>query len=410
MRLVVVTLSLVCVAVLACPGAPEDAGFDEPLPQAWTTLCAGLAPGTCLSDGPLICTEQGPPRAACEVCGCPGGDACVVTDGDDGVCASRTVREATRNDAMISDGLGDDVYTALWAVLDDTTRPRLTLAEWLAQAHRAATSDGRQRVVVVGHEPGDRAALVLDALDDDALRLVVGDGDDAPCGGRAAAAGALSIPSTSDPAEPVELVLDVGAVDDAHSGLCQFPGSVPRCVLPHRASCLARGGALPQTVVVVDDDVFLARLDDALLRSVARVGRDVWQERLDAVIATFTELSLSHRAEPRFVVDNGGDDEVRIVEVPGDEARLDGSVGTLALAWLPRFGARPVRAIAFRALWLHAPTRAFLIAHDIVPADCDFAPGREDVVDVLCTGSDGAVVAATVDAAAAALIDVDTTE
>jgi hypothetical protein len=167
--------------------------------------------------------------------------------------------------------------------------------------------------------------------------------------------------------------------------------------------------------VVVDDDVFLARLDDALLRSVARVGRDVWQERLDAVIATFTELSLSHRAEPRFVVDNGGNggdsnDEVRIVEIPADEAWLDASVGTLALAWLPRFGARPVRAIAFRALWLHAPTRAFLIAHDIVPADCDFAPGREDVVDVLCTGSDGAVVAATVDAAAAALIDVDTTE
>lgn len=404
MRAVVTALASLSLFLAACPGEVEDGGLGEPLPQAWTTLCADVEVDACLGDGPLVCGEAGPPRAACETCGCPSGDACVVTGGDDGVCASRAVREAVRDDAIVSDGLADDVYLALWTMLDDETRPALTLGDWLELARRQAESDSRQRVVVVGREDADRADVVVAALrDTGASDLALDDAVALPCAGRAEAAAALTIPEV---VEPTDLVSDVGAVDDAHSALCALPGSVPRCVLPHRASCLARGGVVPQSIVVLDDDVFLARLDDALLRSVARVGRDQWEPRLDSVIATFTGLVLRHRPEARFAV---GDDEVRVVEVPPEAGSLDPSLGTLALAWMPRFDVRPVRSIAFRALWLDGPTRAFLTTHDVVPGDCDFAPGLTDVVEVTCIASDGAIVEATVDAARAALIEVDTT-
>jgi len=406
MRAVVTALATLTVALAACPGEVEDGGLGEPLPQAWTTLCAGVDVGACLGDSPLVCGEAGPPRATCERCGCPGGDACVVTDGDDGVCASRAVREAVRDDDIVSDGLGDDVYLALWTLLEDETRPALTLGDWIDLAARQAGSDGRQRVVVVGRESDDRGDLVVDALRaGGAIDLALDDAVGLPCGGRADAAAALAIP---DVAGATDLVIDVGAVDDVHSGLCAFAGSVPRCVLPHRAGCLARGGVLPQSLVVIDDDVFLARLDDVLVRSVARVGRDQWEQRLDSVIATFSGLVLRHRPEARFAVDGGGD-EVRVVEVPPPPDAVDPSVGPLFLAWLPRFDVRPVRSVTFRALWLDSPTRAFLTEHDVVPADCDFAPGLTDVVEVVCVASDGAVVEATVDAARAALIDVDAT-
>jgi hypothetical protein len=202
------------------------------------------------------------------------------------------------------------------------------------------------------------------------------------------------------------LVVDVGAVDDAHSALCALPGSVPSCVIPHRASCLARGGLLPQTVVVVDDDVFLARLDDALVRSVARVGRSTWEQRLDSVIATFSSRVLQQRAEARFVV---GDDEIRLVEVPVPDAAVDPSIGPLFFAWLPRFDVIPSRSISFRALWLDGPTRVFLTDHDVVPADCDFDIGITGVVEVVCVASDGAVVDATIDATRALIVDVTRT-
>jgi hypothetical protein len=414
MRAVVTALASLSLLLAACPGEVEDGGFGEPLPQAWTTLCANVDVDidACLGDGPLVCGEAGPPRAACETCGCPGGDACVVTGGDDGVCASRAVREAVRNDATVSDGLADNVYLALWTIFDDETRPAVTLGDWLELARRQAASDSRQRVVVVGREDDDRADVVVAALrDTGASDLDLDDAVGLPCGGRAEAAAALAISEVVEATDLVSdvvsgLVSDVGAVDDAHSALCALPGSVPRCVLPHRASCLARGGVIPQSIVVLDDDVFLARLDDALLRSVARVGRDQWEPRLDSVIATFTGLVLRHRPEARFAI---GEDEVRVVEVPPEAGSLDPSLGTLALAWMPRFDVRPVRSIAFRALWLDGPTRAFLTTHDVVPGDCDFAPGLTDVVEVTCIASDGAIVEATVDAARAALIDVDTT-
>lgn len=407
MRAVVTALAALTLALAACPGEVEDGGLGEPLPQGWTTLCEGVDVGACLGDGPLQCGEAGPPRAACETCGCPGGDACVVSAGDDGVCASRAVREAVRDDDAVSDALADDVYLALWTLLEDETRAPLPLQDWLDLARRQAEGDGRQRVVVVGREDGDRGDVVVDALRSaGASDMGLDDAVDIPCGGRAEAAVALAIP---DIISATDLVIDVGAVDDAHSGLCAFPGSVARCVLPHRASCLARGGVIPQTLVVVDDDVFLARLDDVLVRSVARVGRDQWEQRLDSVIATFAGLVLRHRPEARFAVDDERDDEVRVVEVPPEAGSLDPALGTLALAWLPRFDVKPVRGIAFRALWLDGPTRVFLTDHDVVPADCDFAPGLTDVVEVVCVASDGAVVEATVDAARAALIDIDTT-
>jgi hypothetical protein len=332
----------------------------------------------------------------------------VVSAGDDGVCASRAVREAVRDDDAVSDGLADDVYLAVWTLLEDETNsPPMTLPDWLDLAARQANGDGRQRVVVVGRESGDRGDVVVDALRGaGASDLGLDDAVGLPCDGRADAAAALAIP---DLIGATDLVVDVGGVDDAHSGLCAFAGSVPRCVLPHRASCLARGGVIPQTLVVIDDDVFLARLDDVLVRSVARVGRDQWEQRLDSVIATFAGLVLRHRPEARFAVDGDDSDEVRVVEVPLVDATIDPSLGTLAFAWLPRFDVKPVRAIAFRALWLDGPTQAFLTDHDVVPADCDFAPGLTDVVEIVCVASDGAIVEATVDAARAALIDVDTT-
>jgi hypothetical protein len=408
MRAVVTALAALTLALAACPGEVEDGGLGEPLPQGWTALCDGVDVGACLGDGPLQCGEAGPPRAACETCGCPGGDACVVSAGDDGVCASRAVREAVRDDDAVSDGLADDVYLALWTLLEDeTTSPPQTLQDSLDLTARRAERDGRQRIVVVGREAGDRGDVVVDALlASGATGLDLDDAFGLPCDGRAGAAAALDVP---DVIGPTDLVVDVGTVDDAHSGLCAFPGSVARCVLPHRASCLARGGVLPQTIVVVDDDVFLARLDDVLVRSVARVGRDQWEQRLDSVIATFAGLVLRHRPEARFAIDGADSDEVRVVEVALVDDTVDPSLGTLALAWLPRFDVRPVRGIAFRALWLDGPTRAFLTDHDVVPADCDFAPGLTDVVEVVCVASDGAVVEATVDAARAALIDVDTT-
>jgi hypothetical protein len=408
MRAVVTALVGLTLALAACPGEVEDGGLGEPLPQGWTALCDGVDVGACLGDGPLVCGEADPPRAACETCGCPGGDACVVSTGDDGVCGSRAVREAVRDVDAVSDGLADDVYLALWTHLEDETNgPPLTLPDWLDLAARQAEGDGRQRVVVIGREADDRGDVVVDALRGaGATDLGLDDAVGLPCDGRADAAAALAIPDTIG---ATDLVVDVGAVDDAHSGLCAFPGSVARCVLPHRASCLARGGVIPQTLVVVDDDVFLARLDDVLVRSVARVGRDQWEQRLDSVIATFSGLVLRHRPEARFAIGDGGGDEVRVVEVPLVDATVDQSLGTLALAWLPRFDVKPVRAISFRALWLDGPTGAFLTEHDIVPADCDFAPGLTDVVEVVCVASDGAVVEATVDAARAALIDVDTT-
>lgn len=400
MRVVVAFASLVFVVGLsACP-EPEDGGLGTPLPQAWTALCDGLDDGACLDDGPLQCVEGGPPRAACEACGCAGGDACVATTGD-GVCASRVVREAVRDADVVSDGLDDATYLALWDLLDDATGSRLTLVEWRDSLARQAETDGRQRVVVVGREGGDRGDLVIAALRE------VGATDLAPagatCADRAAAAAALEVPTIFG---PVDLVVDLGAVDDAHSALCALPGSVPSCVLPHRASCLARGGLLPQTVVVVDDDVFLARLDDALVRSVARVGRATWEQRLDSVVATFSARVLQQRSEPRFVV---GDDEIRLVEVPVVDATVDPSLGSLFIAWLPRFDTLPARSISFRALWRDGPTRVFLTDHDIVPADCAFDVGLTGVVEVVCVGSDGAVVEATVDAARAAIVDVTRT-
>lgn len=403
MRAVVIArLSVVvgaCIAVLAgCPGEPEDGGPEAPEPQGWTSLCDDVAADTCLGDGPLACVERAPPRARCEACGCPGGAACVDGAGDDdAVCASGDVRNAVRAADVVSDGLADDVYLALYDLLDDDEQPASTLADWVDGARTAAARDGRARVVVIGRSAGDRADVVTAALGATSLALTGN-----TCADRATAAATLATSTVVEAEADLEMIIDEGDVDDAHSALCGFPGSVPSCVLPHRASCLARGGAIPQTLIVVDDDVFLARLDDVLVRSVARVGRATWEQRLDSVIATYTSLVLSHRAEPRFAV---FDDEVRVVELATADVE-DPTIGSVAFAWLPRFTSLPVRSISFRALWLDGPTQVFITEHDLVPAECDFAPGITNVVEVRCVASDGAVLEATVDAARSALIDV----
>ena len=402
-----VTLVVVAVilgALMAGAGCqPVVEAPPPPLPaQAWTSLCAGLDVDSCVDDGPLQCTT-GVPRAACETCGCAGGDACV--DGPavaDSVCASAAVQNAVRADAAISDGLADDDYLALYTVLDGADVVPLTLAAMVGQLRSDARADARRQLVVVGRDDAeggvDAAGVVVDAIADGTGTDSIGVGDGS-CAALAAAASALTVNTV---VQDAALRTVVGPVDDSTQALCAFPGSVARCVLPHRQSCLDRGGAVAPAVVVVDDDVFLARLDDALLRSVARVGRSTWEQRLDSIVVTFQSLLLSRQPEARFAVD-GRDREVRVVRLPSlpplatDAVFEVNQAAPVYLAWLPRFGVRPARSLTFRVLWQDGPTRQFLTDHDVVPADCAFDVDDNAAVDVVCIATDGAGVSASVD-------------
>ena len=404
-----------CQPVVDAPPAPLPA-------QAWTSLCAGLDVDSCVDDGPLQCTT-GVPRAACEACGCAGGDACV--DGPavaDSVCASAAVQNAVSADVEISGGLADDDYLALYTVLDGADVVPLTLAAMVGQLRSDARADSRRQLVVVGRDAAatvdddtddgtdddsdDDADIVVDAIADGTGTdsIDVGDGS---CAALATAASALTVNTV---VQDAALRTVVGPVDDSTQALCAFPGSVARCVLPHRQSCLDRGGAVAPAVVVVDDDVFLARLDDALLRSVARVGRSTWEQRLDSIVVTFQTLLLSRQPEARFAID-GRDREVRVVQLPSLSPLATDAVfevhqaAPVYLAWLPRFGVRPARSLTFRLLWQDGPTRQFLTDHDVVPADCSFAVDDNAAVDVVCTATDGAVVSASVDLTRNVIID-----
>jgi hypothetical protein len=402
-RLVTPVVVAVIVGVLMAGAGCQPVVDAPPAPiqsQAWTSLCAGLDVHSCVDDGPLQCTA-GVPRAACESCGCAGGDACV--DGPavaDSVCASAAVQNAVRADARISDGLADDDYLAIYTVLDGADVVPLTLAAMVGQLRSDARADARRQLVVVGRDAAeggvDAANVVVDAIADGTDSIGVGDGS---CAALATAASALTVNTV---VQDAALRAVVGPVDNSTQALCAFPGSVARCVLPHRQSCLDRGGAVAPAVVVVDDDVFLARLDDALLRSVARVGRSTWEQRLDSIVVTFQSLLLSRQPEARFAID-GRDREVRVVRLPSlppfatDAVDEVNQAAPVYLAWLPRFGVRPARSLTFRLLWQDGPTRQFLTDHDLVPADCAFDIDANAAVDVVCTATDGAVVSASVD-------------
>lgn len=422
-RAAVIVVVVVVVAGVGLAGvtgcdAPADDGPEPTVPQAWTALCddTGAAADVCLADGPLRCGD-GVPRAACETCGCPGGDACVDGPGDDdSVCASADVQNAVRDGDVVGDGLADADYLALYGVIDgDDVRP-ITLADLVGRLQDDARRDARRQLVVVGREGGDAGAFVSDAIGTTLL-----DAGDGTCAALATAAAGMPVATTVS-TDDVPLTVVASSVDDATQALCAFPGSVPRCVLPHRQSCLLRGGAVAPAVVVVDDAVFLARLDDVLLRSVARVGRATWEQRLDSIVLTFSSLLLEHQPEARFTVPDAGR-EVRVVELgaPGDD---DDSLDALTpapvfVAWLPSFRARPVRSLAFRLLWQDGLLRQFLTVHDVVPADCAFDttavndagdPAIDSIVGVDCRATDGAGLTATVNVGRNAIVDSATTE
>jgi hypothetical protein len=405
----VVVVAGVGIAGLTGCDAPADDGPEPAVPQAWTALCDEAAADACLADGPLRCGD-GVPRAACETCGCPGGDACVDGPGDDdSVCASADVQNAVRVDDVVSDGLADTDYLALYGVTDgDDVRP-ITLADLVGRLQDDARRDGRRQLVVVGREAGDAGAFVSDAIGTTLL-----DAGDGTCAALATAAAGVPVATTVS-TDDVPLTVVASSVDDATQALCAFPGSVPRCVLPHRQSCLLRGGAVAPAVVVVDDAVFLARLDDALLRSVARVGRATWEQRLDSTVLTFSSLLLEHQPEARFNLPDAGR-EVRVVELAAGAGVDEAPV---FVAWLPNFRARPVRSLAFRLLWQDGPLRQFLTVHDVVPADCAFDtaavndagdPTIDSIVGVDCRATDGAALTATVNVGRNAIVDSATTE
>lgn len=395
-------LSLSAVFFAGCPGCGDEPGPPfEPEPQAWTRLCDGLAGDACIDDGPFRCQQDGPPLARCEVCGCDGGAACV--DGGDNsvdarkVCADADVRDLARDAAVVRDDLDDDDYLAIFAVAKDGVGLSVAAREILDKPG----TDGRTRLVVVGRVEGDRAGVVLAALGSPREQRI--DREIDACLSRENAASNLEVPAFEGGG--AELVVDTGDLDTASSAACHFEGSVPGCAFPHRASCYARGGARPQTVLVVDDDVFLPRLDDAMLRSVGRRSRELWDQRLDEIIATIADEMLSRSPRADTTVEGGF--EVRVSAL--DDATFADAyrVSDVYVAWMPRFSFRPAKSISFRALWRDGPTQQFMIAHDVAPGDCAFnVDDNNGDVFVVCTASDGAAVDAVVNEAGV-VVDVD---
>ncbi len=397
-----VALLLMCATVFptgctSCEvGPPVE--FEE---QAWLELCRGRDVGDCIGDGPLQCETQGPPAARCEVCTCAGGAACIDggdnTVDDRSVCVDADIRDLERDVDAVRDDLDDDVYLALF----DTMQAGAPLSSMLEDIKASVRQDARTRLIVVGREVGDRADIVIDAIGGGDI-AIVDDGD--PCAARAAAAANATYASI---VADMEVEVDVGDIDSATSAGCVFEGSVPRCVFPHRAPCLARGGARPQTVLVVDDDVFLPRLDDVLLRTLGRRSIDVWDQRLDEIVGLMANEMLSRTRRPDLEVSDGV--EVRVTRLEGETFEDAARTGDVYVAWLPRFSFRPPRSTAFRALWRDGPTRQFMTTHDVAPGDCVFnVDGDGGDVFVVCTATDGAVLDAVV-SAAGVIIDVDRT-
>ena len=395
----------------ACPSTPSSTPTPPPEAQAWTTLCADVIgeDDQCLAEGPLRCVDDvNPPEARCEDCGCPGVLACVDGNNDDAVCASAATREAIRDADFVPPDLADGDYVALYETLLATERAD-TVADLKATLETLATEDSRRRVVVLGRPP-ETLQQTESASAFAALQVALGDDDDTlgdATGGAAGAAGdrvdervtlenargqgcaglASAVRTIEIPAAgKIRLAFAVGDLDDASDAMCAFPGSIPRCVLPHRAACLARGGAIPSTVVFVDDAIFIPRLDQALLSTLARINRSQWEQRLDAGVDVVAGHLLDRTPQPRFRFDGGA--EVRVVSLANTD---DG--GAVFVAWRVLEGLRPRALLAFRILWKDGVHRQFLEDHDLTPQECvlsSSSSSSKELVSIACIASDGA--------------------
>ena len=324
------------------------------------------------------------PSYDCQACPCAGADACYQ-----GVCVDAATRERERDANVVREDLDMAEYAALFTAL--RALDAIPLAEAAEVIASDLTADSRTTALLAGADP----AMNINDLED-VLAVAVAAAGFAPstrldlrerrtdvCGEVATAASAGVLPEV--------FVVALVPADAASTQTCAFPGTFAHCVIPVAEQCALRAGRLSSSLVVIDERVALPAMDQAMLLRAGLAPPEV----LDAFLAS--ALTVFNSALSLFPLQEGFRVGERFVG-----AYLHGDVVWLVLA---DANARADKLRSFRVVWNDPPSQAYLIEHDIQARDCAFDEAAGGLLIMTCDNG-GFRLTATVDAAAAALVDV----
>lgn len=376
-----------CCLDTGCAFGACDAATRRCLDPWWET-CAGS--DQCVAGGPRLCRDQAPPAYDCETCGCPDDGRC-----RGGACFSVGELAGERERDDIPFDLPIDDYFAL---LDELARAPLTLAELTDELVARARADRRAAGVVVGgiETTADEAAVAT-ALAEGlgaagfAVREHAVDGF-ASC----ADAGAVANGTTADERVDVAFV----SADVAHREVCEREALFPSCALPTVSDCALAAGRVPLTVIALDHEALLERVDHALLLRATNVSQGQVLTILDSVINRWRQTvdTLPVPEEHEVELASG----TRVVR--GALAREDPPLFWLSLVSRER---PPYGLFGFRVLWSDAATQQFLIDNDLTGRDCDWSLDGEALSFVCDDGT--ARLEAEIDTSDFSLTNVTTT-
>lgn len=322
--------------------------------EPWWDSCAGSS--ECTEGGPYLCRDQAAPAYDCDACGCPADGRCVG-----GACflVSDLAGERERDEIPFDRPLDD-----YFALLDELARAPLTLATLGERLIERTRADRRAAAVVVGgfgptaDEAAVAAQLAADfatagfAVEEHALTTVV------DC----TTAAAFATEQTADVGVDVALV----PADAAHREVCARQAAFPACRLPTVSDCVLAAGREPLTVIAIDQDALLERVDRALLLRGTNVPPGQVLVVLDTLIGRWRET-----------VDTLPVPETHEVELPsgtrvvrGMLAREDPPLWWVSLVSRER---RAYGMLGYRLLWNDAAIQLYLLDNDLTGRDCSWS-------------------------------------
>lgn len=366
----------------ACTPAAEAQG-QAVCREGWQQECEGVSVGACA--GSFVCASgAATPSYDCLACPCAGADACY-----EDVCVGAATRELERDQPAVADDLDMEQYADLFTRLG--ALDAIPLAEAAGAVAARLAADSRSTTLLAGADPAMNIADLEDVLGvvvaaagyTPTTRLDLRERRGDVCAEIAGASSAGVLPN--------HFVVAIVPADAASAATCAFPGSFAHCDIPLAEQCALRAGRLSASLIVIDQQVAMAAMDQAMLLRAGLAPPEVLDTFLGTALTTFNgALSL-------FPLQDGFRSGQRFVG-----AWVDGDVVWVVLA---DANARADRTRTFKTVWNDPPSQAYLLEHDIQVRDCAFDDGVAGQIVMTCDNG-GFTLTATVDPASATLVDV----